>query len=310
MSVLNQTYSELEIILINDGSTDGSLLIAQRYADQDKRIILVSQQNCGLSAARNAGLSIASGSYVAFIDSDDWVEPQMFAELYKIASNEILDFICFRLQFDNYQLGTQVIYGHDYNIDILEDTAAILKDALLVKNIPTAACAKLYSRDFLCKYGILFEKGIVNEDTLFTIQISCFAKRIAFVNQVLYHAVEREGSISRSSQERLFVDMHTALMHAKNTMITVGLFEKLAVYYESRYIKSMLYNLLQAAQRLPLKKYVDVFGICSQKTFYLQYYSSTSILPLKHRLMYRLSLHRYCFFYLLRVANLLGFRMH
>ena len=83
-SVINQTYANLEIILVNDGSTDASESIARHYAGQDRRIRLYTQANAGVSAARNAGIRQARGEYIGFVDADDWIHPQMFAHLYKI----------------------------------------------------------------------------------------------------------------------------------------------------------------------------------------------------------------------------------
>ena len=80
-SIINQTYPELEIILVDDGSPDRCLEIMKHYAKQDGRIVVVTQENGGLSVARNAGLKIATGDYVSFVDSDDWIEANMFSEL-------------------------------------------------------------------------------------------------------------------------------------------------------------------------------------------------------------------------------------
>ena len=77
-SVLNNTYRDLEVICINDGSTDKSADILRQYAVKDERIIAINQKNAGVSAARNAGLDMATGDFVAFVDSDDWVHPQYF----------------------------------------------------------------------------------------------------------------------------------------------------------------------------------------------------------------------------------------
>ena len=86
-SIINNTYKNIEIICINDGSTDRSLNILNVYAAQDNRIILVNQHNRGISAARNAGLNIATGEYISFIDSDDWIHPDYF----KLLMQPVLD---------------------------------------------------------------------------------------------------------------------------------------------------------------------------------------------------------------------------
>ena len=83
-SVIQNTYKNLEIICINDGSTDHSFEILQEYAKKDRRFIVINQKNMGVSAARNTGLEIASGENIAFIDSDDWIHPQYFEILLKM----------------------------------------------------------------------------------------------------------------------------------------------------------------------------------------------------------------------------------
>ena len=87
-SILKQTLTQIEIICVNDGSTDGSLEILEKYQKEDSRIIIINKENGGLPSARNAGLDRAKGKYVGFVDSDDFVEPNMFEKLYRTAEDE------------------------------------------------------------------------------------------------------------------------------------------------------------------------------------------------------------------------------
>ncbi|MDR2708410.1 MAG: glycosyltransferase, partial [Elusimicrobiota bacterium] len=90
-SIINQTLKEIEIILVNDGSTNGNLEILKEYARKDKRIVLIDQQNQGVSASRNAGINIAKGQYIGFVDSDDWIEDNYYELLYASAIKENAD---------------------------------------------------------------------------------------------------------------------------------------------------------------------------------------------------------------------------
>ena len=311
-SIINQTYPQLEIILVNDGSPDRCLEIMEDYARQDERIIVVSQENGGLSAARNAGLRIATGDYVAFVDSDDWIEKNMFSELAIHLGSVNPDFTCFRFQYDNEQSGSHFLYGNPYPMSEMEVQNVIIEDTKRVRHIPTSAWSKVYSRSFLTKYSLQFEPGIVNEDTLFSIQVACRAHKVTFLNKLFYHTIEREGSISRSSQERLFLDMHTALLKAKEYMVSLDCFERFQYLYEARYLKSMLYNLLQAAQRLSYKEFVNVRNICLCRTLYKEYdrYSIHANLPLKHRVMLAVAKSAPLFYALVKGLNVVGWKMH
>lgn len=312
-SITSQTYRNLEIILVNDGSPDGCLAIMLQYAERDDRVIVVSQENGGLSAARNAGLKIATGDYVAFIDSDDWIEPIMFAELNDhIIGQQLPDFTCFRLQYDLIASAKSMVYGEPYAMEKLEGTESILKDTLQLRNIPTPAWSKVYNRKFLLDHNLTFKPGIVNEDTLFSVQVACHADKVTLVNRVFYHTVERPGSISRSAQDRLFRDMAIALDTAKEYMVSQGLFSDpgLVTAYYSRYVRSMLYNILQAAQRLPFGNFQVVHAICMNETEYKKYGSRRLELPSAHRILHQLSLYPTLFYLVFKIMYLFGFRMH
>ena len=150
---------------------------------------------------RDAGLKVAKGDYVLFVDSDDWIEKNCIQELYQDIQRNSSDVSCCLAQYIS-AMGTIRRGRSSFGINSLTGDE-ILPNALLVKTFPTSACGKLYRRDFLHENGLLFKEGIVNEDTLFSIQIACLAKKISFVDKVLFDIREREGSISRSSFEKL-----------------------------------------------------------------------------------------------------------
>ena len=100
-SVINQTYKNLEIILVNDGSTDNSKEIIDKYSLIDSRIKVINKKNGGLSEARNAGIEIAKGDYIGFLDSDDWIELNMYEKLYKYIKQENTYHILFKITIKN-----------------------------------------------------------------------------------------------------------------------------------------------------------------------------------------------------------------
>ena len=93
-SILSQTYENLEILLVDDGSTDDSGLICEEYAKKDTRIRVIHKENGGLSSARNSGLDAASGEYIGFVDSDDWIEPEMYAEMLSLMLKSDAQIVC------------------------------------------------------------------------------------------------------------------------------------------------------------------------------------------------------------------------
>lgn len=308
-NVMSQTYKNIEIILVNDGSTDGSYEIAKRCAKMDSRIVLLNQENGGLSAARNAGLKVAKGEYVLFVDSDDWIERDCVQVLLQNIQENASDVSCCLAQYVS-STGSIRRGRRSFGMDSLYGDE-ILPDALLVKTFPTSACGKLYRRGFLSENSLLFKDGIVNEDTLFSIQIACLARKITFVDKVLFDIREREGSISRSSFERLFQDMHMALLSARSFMQEHGYYnDYVDKLYKARYIKSTLYNLLQIAQRLQYMQYRRMYDFCVNSTSYFEYADYAVFLPLRHRMMYAISKFSCLLFVTVRILNLFKFKMH
>ena len=197
-SILNQTYKNIEIILVDDGSTDSCGKICDSYADKDKRITVIHKENGGLSDARNAGIEIIKGKYVTFIDSDDWIEPTYVEQLYKILVENDADLsVC-----DLYYIDSK---NHLYNspatdgkVFIWNREEALLK--LLSDNkMGTSAWGKLYKTKYFKEEGIRYPKGKLYEDIPVTYEILLEADRIVYGNYALYNYFVRPQSISSSS---------------------------------------------------------------------------------------------------------------
>lgn len=190
-SILSQTYSDLEIICVNDGSTDNSLEILHAIAQSDPRIIVLSQENAGVSAARNAGLEIAHGDYVAFVDSDDELEPDMYETLLNLAT-------CY--QVDIAHCGYKKIHldGTEKDVQgtgklLVQDSQEAIECLLTGKFFVGSPCNKLYKRELFS--DIHFDTSLkINEDVLVNVQIFLKAKKLVFLDVPKYHYFEREGS--------------------------------------------------------------------------------------------------------------------
>ncbi|MCZ0891368.1 glycosyltransferase [Ligilactobacillus saerimneri] len=203
-SIIKQSYQKMELILVDDGSTDGSLEICQRYANKDKRIKVYSKVNGGLSDARNFGLKYAVGDYVAFIDSDDYVGSSYLEKLYTSVTDKKTDVaVCAFSKVDiNGDLEEIVHFPSELDGD--EISGRELLKLVFAKDGYTFVVAwnKLYKRKLF--NNVQFEKGKLHEDEFINFPLFWNVKRVSIVNESLYNYVQRTGSITNSkySQRR------------------------------------------------------------------------------------------------------------
>ena len=203
-SILNQTMKELEIILINDGSTDSSLDIANRYKDKDSRIKVLSQKNKGVSSARNYGLSVAKGKYVTFMDSDDYIDREMYECLYQIAEAHQLDLVIsnFEQEID----GRNIVDILDIKSDILIEKKQIVTEIMpqfLYHEKLNTVCNKLYKKSIIDMFNINFPLNVaLGEDRFFNINYFSNIKNLMYINYCGYHYREVEGSATRNILEK------------------------------------------------------------------------------------------------------------
>lgn len=198
-SVINQTYKNLELIVINDGSTDSSGDIIERYVKKYNNIICVNQKNSGLSYSRNVGLDKSNGKYIYFLDSDDFLESETIAECVELAERENLDI----LQFDAsvyYENNTVTDLCFNYDRSNLLDTCVYSGEkfyARLIKNncYKSPVWLSFYNRQFLVRNNLRFFNGILHEDELFTVQSLILAKRVRYNPRAYFNRRIRQNSI-------------------------------------------------------------------------------------------------------------------
>ena len=198
-SIINQTYSNLEIILINDGSSDASGNICDSYAKEDSRVKVIHQSNAGVSAARNAGLDIATGDYISFVDPDDWIESNMYEVLVGTIQDKEIDI----LRFNAYRKGeiiNKLPFRGEYSNKELEEK--ILLPLIGAEKfggmfILGVLWLHLYKREVIEDNHIRFNPQLRRcEDRLFTLSSIIHAKSILFVDEVLYHYEVYDNSLS------------------------------------------------------------------------------------------------------------------
>lgn len=202
-SILAQTWQNLELLLIDDGSTDDSGRICDSFADSDPRVRVIHQKNAGVSAARNAGLELATGDYVGFVDADDWIDPKMFETLLgqaALAGDAII--MCDAITV--WDGGAR----EPDTIDLLPHSGYLAKEELtpqLLRLLAGSACRCIYPRELLCRAGIRFPVGIrLSEDRLFNLQAMGESKGIYYLKQGFYFRYMRVGSATMGYQPQLF----------------------------------------------------------------------------------------------------------
>lgn len=197
-SILEQTFEEFEVILVDDGSLDNSSEICNKYSESDKRVKVIHKKNGGLSSARNAGLNIAKGEYIAFIDSDDYVSKDMFKTMINLALSNNYDIVsCGFKRFYENSCNEPVCRGTIYKYSNIEALSNYLLEYDNVnRKIDTVVWNKIYKRELF--NDITFPEGKIYEDGYVTYKLLYKANNIAHIDDELYYYFQRQDSISNS----------------------------------------------------------------------------------------------------------------
>ena len=200
-SIINQTYTNLEILLIDDGATDNSGKICDEYLDADERITVIHQKNGGLSAARNSGLDACEGDYVYFLDSDDFIESNALETLVGAAEKDGSDVVFFdAVSFadtDDFEVKQNYIRKNKYKAD---SGKAVFAKMVENKEFHSAVPLLLLKKSFLSENKLRFTEKILYEDMVFTYQALCLAATVSQCTQAFYHRRYRKDSIMTSSK--------------------------------------------------------------------------------------------------------------
>lgn len=194
-SILNQTLKEIEVIIIDDGSTDNSAEILEYMALLDSRIILFRQENKGPSVSRNRGIEQAIGEYIYFMDSDDILETEALALCYQKCKKEELDFVFFDAEI----FGKDLLSFDYKRTDQLKEgvyTGRALLEFMLTKKIyRSSVCLNLIKRAYIQSHTLQFLPDIIHEDELYSFSLYIHAQRVSFISRAFYKRRVREESI-------------------------------------------------------------------------------------------------------------------
>lgn len=259
-SVLNQTFEDWEAICVNDGSTDNSAAILEEYGHKDGRFKIVNQPNGGLSAARNTGLKAATGEYVLFLDSDDWLESSAMEIVFKSLTDE--DMLCFSGRRFSEKEGryheADQLKPQEYTtgMDYYNENALAVRDFAFV-----CVVLRAYKRECLLSNELWFKEGIFHEDNLFTPLACYYAKQVKVINNCLYDYRVRANSITTTGNVKRLRD----LLGTANTLAMFFIpkqdFDKTVVYRAITHHYQVAFSNVSEDDRTALRK------ICNWKLY-------------------------------------------
>ena len=208
-NILEQSFADYELLLIDDGSTDGSTEICDKFARLDSRVCVIHQQNAGVSAARNVGVASAKGKYIGFVDGDDLIEPNMFETLVSLAEKHQADIVQCR---HNRACSVQgvIISGVERMIDGFTFVRELFDYSGCEYTNQVALWSKIYRRELFS--GVIFPNGRTYEDEQETYKICLKANVIVQIPDELYHYVKRENSIITGVSAKKILDKQLALI--------------------------------------------------------------------------------------------------
>lgn len=241
-SLVNQTLDDIEIIVINDGSTDNSKEILDLYKEKySKKIKYLEKENGGLSDARNFGIPYATGEYIAFLDSDDYVELNTYETMYNVAKKENSDMVECNFIWE-YPSKSKIDQGVIYNNK---------KEMLIHARV--VAWNKLIKRELIESYKIEFPKGLRYEDVEFFYKMVPHYNKVSFVKEPLIHYIQRESSISKVQNEKteeIFSVLNNVIEYYKSN----NLYEEYKDELEYTYTRLLLCSSLLRMVKIEDKK--------------------------------------------------------
>lgn len=269
-SILNQTYKNFEMILIDDGTKDNSGIICDEYAKKDSRIKVIHQKNMGLSGARNTGLKIATGDYISFIDSDDFIDNKMFEVMLLALKKSDTDIVECGTIFCN-EVG-EYIRENTINKTKIYNSKEQIKELLISGSITTTSWGKLFKKELFKNFE--FPLGKYHEDTFTTYKLLHFSQKTVVLNKGFYHYRQVNGSIMNSSFNLKHLDSIEAILERSKFI------EKNYPEYKKYDYANIVYSCCKVYERILLsnfynkkivknlqnliRKYLIYFLICSK----------------------------------------------
>lgn len=268
-SILKQTECSIELILINDGSTDNSGYICDTYASADARVKVIHQKNAGVSVARNVGIKEASGEYIGFVDADDWILEDMYEQLLKHAIQSQAEIVMCDA-FTAYSDGKKEIDTINQLLQNSILSSCELKPRLLVE-MAGSACRCVYQKKLINEYQVRFPEGIkFSEDRIFNIYAMGYAKKIYYVKQAFYMRYINVNSVVHRFHSDYFQLVKDGMNGVKKALADAWKNDELyQIAYLHQFIDGSLAainNYFYKTSKFSLKQQIDmVYKVCNDK---------------------------------------------
>ena len=295
-SIVNQTLNEIEIIIVNDGSTDNSQLIIDEFKSNDSRIISIEQLNGGLGAARNKGIESASGEYIAFVDSDDYVDLSMFEKMYELAIRHQADIIfCDLVKVDD--------DGNEFRIltqsPQLSEKIVLEEDFTIFGEMSCFACNKIFKKSLFDKHRFINRMHF--EDIELIPKLVLDSKIISKINEPFYKYFERTNSITRTHTEKgldIFIAIENVTNYFKessycNELNELKRFQIIQGYYSYlAYLAFVDNKYLKKEMIIELIKFLNINNISKRDIYSYKRFGTNYLCTLKYKkiIFYILSL--------------------
>ena len=240
-SVVNQTLKDMEVIIVNDGSKDSSKQKIEKYLKKYPRIKYLEKENGGLSDARNYGMQYATGEYIAFLDSDDYVEETMYEEMYNVAQKEAADMV-------------ECNFIWEYPDKKREDIGAVYNSKReMVEKARVVAWNKLIKRELLEKTGVKFPIGLRYEDVEFFYKLVPYLEKVSFVKKCFVHYIQRGNSIANTQNIRT-KEIFTVLQNVISYYRENGFYDEYKDELEFIYVRFLLCSSLKRICKIQNKE--------------------------------------------------------
>lgn len=322
-SLLNQTLKDIEIIMVDDGSPDNCPKMCDEYAKKDGRIKVIHKQNGGLGYARNSGLDIATGEYVAFVDSDDFVDNKMFETMYKKADKEKSDVVYCNhyIYYSNTGKVTEpsrpfikdvTFRGSDVVNEVLKNMIASSPEEQSDRKYYMSVWRGIFKRNIVHDIRFVSEKEFLSEDILYQVNVLRRVSSVTITNERLYYYRENENSLTHKYRKDRIPKSITLYEHLKGMLVNVNIdnkevWDERLMKFLYGYFKFSMYSNIKAVSTSDKKQLRKDFELCCNYFNDISFYSTYPInrIPIKQRLILFLFRHKmfYMFYVLIKMTK-------